>query len=150
MNACADISLGDNYTGKDESKLGSNSVIIRTTIGENAWVAAKDQLEIRDIRIDRIQQAQAIAWRLDNLYFGDLKAAQIDKDFNLNNGVPREKECAPIKQALKTSLKKLRSGAVYDINPSALHKQIRKDNQKPSSVVRFMKRFYHYIKRKIK
>lgn len=150
LNACADISLGDNYTGKDESKLGSNSVIIRTTIGENAWVAAKDQLEIRDIRIDKIQQAQAIAWRLDNLYFGDLKAAQIDKDFNLNNGIPREKECAPFKQALKTSLKKLRSGAVYDINPSALHKQIRKDNQKPSSVARFMKRFYHYIKRKIK
>ena len=33
LNACADISLGDNYTGQDDSALGSNSVIVRTEVG---------------------------------------------------------------------------------------------------------------------
>ncbi|MBS1401777.1 MAG: hypothetical protein HPZ79_02175 [Oscillospiraceae bacterium] len=150
LNTYADISLGDNYTGKDDSKLGSNSVIIRTKIGESAWNAARDQLEIRNISIAEIQQAQAIDWRLNNLYFGDLKAGQIGNNLELNSGVPREKEVAPFKQPLKTGLKKLRAGAKYDINPTELQKQIRNDNKKPSPAVSIMKRCYHYIKRKIK
>lgn len=149
LNACADISLGDNYTGKYGSELGSNSVIIRTQIGETAWVAAKDLLEIREISITDIQQAQAIDWRLDNLYLGDLKAEQIGSDLDLNIGVPREKESAPFTQTLKTSLKKLQAGAIYDIDPTALRKQIRKDNKQPDPVVRFLKRCYRYIKRNI-
>ena len=150
LNACADISLGDNYTGKDESKLGSNSVIIRTQIGEIACAAAKDLLEIRDISITDIQQAQAIDWRLDNLYLGDRKAEQIGLDLDLNKGVPREKEPAPFTQTLKTSLKKLQAGAIYDIDPTVLQKQIRKDNKKPNSAITFLKRCYRYIMRKIK
>lgn len=150
LNVCADISLGDNYTGKDESKLGSNSVIVRTQIGASAWITVKNGLEIRDISIEEIQHAQAIDLRLDNLYLGDLKTAQICKDLNLNNGVPREKELSPFKKALKNSLKKLRSGAVYDINPAVVQRQIRKDNKRPNPAVRFIKRCYHYIKRKIK
>lgn len=150
LNACADISLGDNYTGKDESKLGSNSVIIRTRIGVDAWAIAKDQLEIRDICIKEIQQAQALDWRLDNLYFGDLKAEQIGNGLDLNDGVPREKEPELFTQDLKNGLKKLRAGAVYDINPTDLQKQIRKDNKKPNPAVIFVKRCYRYIKRRIK
>lgn len=150
LNVCADISLGDNYTGKDESKLGSNSVIIRTQIGVSAWAAAKDQLEIRDICIEEIQQAQALDWRLDNLYFGDLKAEQIGNGLDLNDGVPREKEPELFTQDLKNGLKKLRAGAVYDINSTELQKQIRKDNKKPNPAVKFVKRCYSYIKRRIK
>ena len=44
LNVCADISVGDNYTGRDESPLGSNSVIIRTKAGAQAWQSAKEQL----------------------------------------------------------------------------------------------------------
>ena len=150
LNACADISLGDNYTGKDESKLGSNSVIIRTQIGANVWATAKDLLELREISITDIQQAQAIDWRLDNLYFGDLKAEQVGNGLDLNNGVPREKGFASFMRAMKIGLKKLRAGAIYDINPAELQKQIRKDNKKPNPAVRFVKRCYHYIKRKLK
>lgn len=150
LNACADISLGDNYTGKDESKLGSNSVIIRTKIGENAWTAAKDLLEIRAISITDIQKAQAIDWRLDSIYLGDLKAEQIGLDLDLNRGVPREKEPASFTQTLKTSLKKLQAGAFYDMDPTVLRKQIRKDNKRPNPLVRFLKRCYRYIQRKLK
>lgn len=150
LNACADISLGDNYTGKDESELGSNSVIIRTKIGETAWDAVKDMLEIRDITITDIQKAQAIDIRLSNLYFGDLKVKKIGNGLDLNKGIPREKENVSFMHDMKIGLKKLRAGAIYDINPAELKKQIRKDNKMSNPAVRFVKRCYHYIKRKLK
>lgn len=150
LNVCADLSLGDNYTEKDASTLGSNSVIIRTQAGASAWAAAQGQLETRDIGIKEIQQAQAIDWRLDNLYFGDLNAERIGNNLDLNNGVPREKDPEAFTQALKTGLKKLQAGEIYDMNPTALQREIQKDNKKPNPVIRFMKRCYHYIKRKIK
>jgi hypothetical protein len=71
LNACADISLGDNYTGRDESPLGSNSVIVRTESGMTAWNAVKEFLEIRPVGIADIQNAQALDWRLNQLYYGD-------------------------------------------------------------------------------
>ena len=89
-------------------------------------------------------------WRLDNLYFGDLKAEQIGNGLDLNDGVPREKEPELFTQDLKNGLKKLRAGAVYDINSTELQKQIRKDNKKPNPAVKFVKRCYSYIKRRIK
>lgn len=150
LNVCADISLGDNYTGKDDSKLGSNSVIIRTQAGANAWTAAKSELEICDIGIEDIQRVQAVDRRLDNLYFGDLKAAQTDKPFDLNHGVPREKETVSFTRVWKANLQKLKSGAVYDRNPAVLRKQIIRAGRKPNSVVRFVKRAIGYIKRRIK
>lgn len=149
LNACADISLGDNYTGKDGSKLGSNSVIIRTQAGANAWATAKDKLEIRNIGIADIQKAQAIGWRLDNLYCGDLKVAQTGAPLDLNHGVPREKEATSFVRVWKANLQKLKAGAVYDTDPIVLKKQIRKDNRKPNPVVRFVKRIAGYIRRRM-
>lgn len=149
INICADISLGDNYTGKDDSELGSNSVIIRTQIGANAWATVKDTLEIRYVGIEDIQKAQALDWRLDNLYFGDLKTAKLDDPIDLNFGVPREKKSASFTRIRKTSLQKLNAGAVYDVAPSALKKQLQKDNRKPNPLIHFTKRAIGYIKRRI-
>lgn len=149
LNACADISLGDNYTGKDDSKLGSNSVIIRTQSGVNAWLAAKDKLEVCDIGIEDIQKAQAVDWRLDNLYCGDLKAAQIGEYLDLHPGVPREKESASFVKVWKNSLRKLQAGAVYDTDPAVLKKQLQMDNKKPNPAIQFVRRAIGYIKRRI-
>lgn len=149
LNACADISLGDNYTGKDDSKLGSNSVIIRTQSGMNAWLAAKDKLVVCDIGVEDIQKAQAIDWRLDNLYCGDLKAAQIGTSLDLNPGVPREQETASFAHAWKTNLQKLKTGAVYDTDPTALKKQIAKDNKTTNPIWRFMKGCYRFLRRRM-
>ena len=145
LNACADISLGDNYTGTDESPLGSNSVIIRTDIGAEAWTAAKEKLEIREIDIADIRKAQAVDRRLDNLYCGDLRHPEMD----LNPGVPREKATATFEQSWKKSLQKLKTGAVYDTDPNVLAKQLRKDNRKPNPVIRFIRRVLRFIKRRI-
>ena len=150
LNTCADISLGDNYTGKDDSKLGSNSVIIRTQAGANAWATAKDKLEVCDIGIADIQKAQAIDWRLNNLYCGDLKVAQTGEPLDLNHGVPREKETAAFARVWKANLQKLKSGAVYDTDPVVLKKQIVRDDRKPNPILYFVKRAIGYIKRRIK
>ena len=149
INICADISLGDNYTGKDDSELGSNSVIIRTQIGANAWAIVKDTLEIRDVGIEDIQKAQAIDWRLDNLYCGDLKVAQTRELFDLNRGVPREKKTASFVRVWKANLQKLKAGAVYDSDPMVIKNQIQKDNRKPNTIARFVRRAIGGIKRRI-
>ena len=145
LNVCADISLGDNYTGRDDSPLGSNSVIVRTEIGMTAWASVQDLLEIRNIEIADIQQAQAIDWRLDNMYVGDFANPEI----NLNHGVPREKEYSLFNKAYHISLKKLRTGAVYDTDPAAVGKQIKQDNKKPNPIVRFVKRAMGFIRRRL-
>lgn len=150
LNACADISLGDNYTGKDASKLGSNSVIIRTPAGESAWAVARSLLEIHEIGIGEIQNAQAIDYRLNNLYYGDLKAKTIDDHLDLNTGVPREKDSASFRSAMKADLKKLQAGAFYDTNPSVLYRQIEKDNKAPDPLVKFIKRCFNFLKRKLR
>lgn len=147
LNVCADISLGDNYTGKDESRLGSNSVIIRTEVGKKAWDAVKDKLVICDIGIVDIQNAQVLEWRLKNMYFGDLRTKQIET--NLNAGVPREKPVLSFEREWKASIQKLSAGAVYDTNSEMLRKQIYRDNRKPNPGVRFVKRAFGFIKRRI-
>lgn len=150
LNVCADIALGDNYTGIDASKLGSNSVIIRTKAGQDAWTVARGKLEIRDVDIADIQEAQAIDWRLNNLYYGDCKTMQTEGVSDLNIGVPRELPYASFEQSWKQSLKKLKAGAVYDTAPEKLKKQLQKDDKKPNPVVKFARRAVGYIRRRMK
>lgn len=150
LNACADISLGDNYTGKDDSPLGSNSVIIRTANGMSAWQAAKDGLEIRNITIADIQKAQYLQGRLNNLYFSDIKASKIEGMPVLNQGVPREHNCEEFTQAWKDCVNRLKSGAIYNVCPEVLRKQMQKDSKKPNPIIGFARRCYRFIKRKMK
>lgn len=144
LNACADISLGDNYTGKDDSPLGSNSVIIRSEVGMYVWSTVSSELEVRDGSIVDVQNAQAIDWRLNNLYFGDLGCSQID----LNCGVPREKQTASYYRAWQNSLRKLQTGAVYDADPNAIKRQIIKDNKKPNPAFQFIRRAMGFVRRR--
>ena len=146
LNACADISLGDNYTGKDDSPLGSNSVIIRTETGMAAWSAVQDCLEIRSIGITNIQKAQAIDWRLRNLYIGDLAMCE----FDLNSGIPREMDCTIFKDAYRIARKKLNTGAVYAEDSTALARQVEKDGRKANLFVRWIKRIIGFVRRRIK
>ena len=149
LNVCADISLGDNYTGIDDSALGSNSVIVRTQIGLTAWAAAKCSLEVRDIGIVDIQNAQYLEGRLTQLYFGDLKAERVG-GVRLNQGIPREGKHKEFERAWLMALKKLQAGALYASEPLRLAKQIEKDNRKPNAIVQFAKRCYHFVRRRMK
>lgn len=146
LNVCADISLGDNYTQKDNSILGSNSVILRTATGVHAWSMVKNDLEIRDVDVGDIQKAQAIDWRLNNLYYSDLRTA--GSTMNLNLGVPRDNG-ASFLRAWKNCRKRLRSGAVYDIDPNEVRKQMRRDSKKAGPMVRLINRAIRHIARRI-
>ncbi len=43
LNVEADLSVGDNYTQKDDSVEGSSSLMIRTACGQKAWEHCKDE-----------------------------------------------------------------------------------------------------------
>lgn len=150
LNVCADISIGDNYTEKNSSELGSNSVIVRTQAGAAAWATVKEALEVHSIGIEDIQRAQAVAWRLNNLYCGDLKMLGTGTSLNLNPGVPREQNAGSFKQIWKVNLQKLMAGAIYDIDPTVLQKQIIRDGRKMNPAIHFAKRAIGYIKRRIR
>ena len=130
LNVLADISLGDNYTETASSPLGSNSVMLRTRRGQDAWEACADLLEMVPVGLGEIQEAQGLAIRLQNLYYGDLTGRE------LNPGVPREQPAEPLKKARALELRRLRCGAVYDREPSVLHKQIKRDNSPPPLPIR--------------
>ena len=147
LNVCADISVGDNYTGKDSSELGSNSVIIRTPAGKKAWVMARDQMEVRDVSIADIQKGQALEWRLNNLQFGDAKMSKENVD--LNQGVPRNHAGGFAKEEWKIQLNKLQSGACYDTDPEKVKEERRKSSKQPNLVERDVKRIARWIKRKL-
>ena len=148
LNVRADISLGDNYTGKDDSPLGSNSVIIRTPIGMSAWNNSLTELDIRPIEIDDIQKAQYLIGRLNNLYFGDLKSAILEHKIDLNCGVPRNQSCREYERAWHNSLRKIECGAQYHVNPQKIKKQKKKDSKKNSVLVNLFIRTFYYLRRK--
>ena len=130
LNVLADISLGDNYTETASSPLGSNSVVLRTIRGLDAWNAVRELIEAVPVDITDIQEAQGLSIRLQNLYYGDLTGLE------LNPGVPREQPAEPLKKARALELRRLRCGAVYDREPSVLHKQIKRDNSPPPLPIR--------------
>ncbi|MBQ7098564.1 MAG: Coenzyme F420 hydrogenase/dehydrogenase, beta subunit C-terminal domain [Oscillospiraceae bacterium] len=125
LNVLADISLGDNYTETASSPLGSNSVMLRTKRGIEAWNAVRDLLESVPVGTEEIQEAQGLTIRLQNLYYSDLTGME------LNPGVPREQPAEHLKKAREIALRQLRCGAVYDWDPSVLCRQLKRDNSPP-------------------
>lgn len=150
LNSCADISVGDNYTEKNTTSLGSNSVIIRTRQGKEAWEIAQNHIESAVISIEEVQKAQDISWRLNNLCYGDLKAERMKLEANLNIGVQREQYALDYEQTWREILKKLQCGSCYDTHPEKLYKLRKKESKKSNRIVLFLKRVYYYLRRKIK
>lgn len=156
LNIEADISLGDNYTGKNSSVLGSNSVVIRTEQGLKAWNTVKSKMEFYSIDIESIRKAQYLDGRLNNLYYGDLKERQISKKYGikvqLNKGIKLVDDPNDYEQAWRNNLAKLRAGEVYNKNPKELDRQIklvqRRANSK--SLRGLCERVYYAIRRRIK
>lgn len=143
LNVLADISLGDNYTNTASSPLGSNSVMLRTQRGLDAWNAVREKLEYVPVGVEEIQEAQGLSIRLQNLYAGDLTGME------LNPGVPREQPAQELKKFREQELQRLHSGAVYDRKPEVLAKQLRRDNRKPNPVISFLRRGIRFVKRRV-
>ena len=149
LNICADISLGDNYTGIYDSPLGSNSVILRTARGVSAWNAAEEKLESHPVTIADIQQAQFLQSRLNNLYFGQLRTRRIPEKPDLNCGVPIERDPREFEHSWHSALKKLRTGAQYHTAPQKLIRQMQSDTKEAPFLIRFLRRGFYFLKRKV-
>jgi coenzyme F420-reducing hydrogenase beta subunit len=76
LNRNADLSVGDNYTNKHSSKKGSNSIIIRTNIGESSFSESKPYLHVRNIKYDEIAKSQRIDLKYKNYIYYKLKKGE--------------------------------------------------------------------------
>lgn len=131
VNVEADISIGDNFTEFNSSKLGSNSVIIRTKRGSNAWELAGESITSVEVDVDAISKAQALDIRLNNACFAKIKQSfnkKLLNDLNLNDGIKLQDNTADYYRAYKTCIHKLRLGGKYDRKPEALSSYIKKQN----------------------
>ncbi len=145
LNIKADISIGDNYTGINESPLGSNSVILRTKQGLAAWLAADGQIEAHAISIEDIGKAQALSWRAENMQYALCKQRQVP-GVGLNTGISVEEN--PVVMAkYNQMLLRLTAGKVYPDNPAELTKQIKKANHVPlkKKLRRILSKAYHKL-----
>lgn len=126
LNSQADIALGDNYTKQDSSLLGSNSVIVRTEAGLNAWREGSGGIEYRQADLQDLVSAQYLEGRINNLYFGDLKENEIRRvyreDFRLNEGLRREEDFTDFRRAWNSLLEKVRAGEEYPESSKRLEK----------------------------
>lgn len=154
LNVCADISLGDNYTQQDSSRLGSNSVIIRTKRGLDAWQESEPFVESYNVPVQEIMKAQFIDWRLNNLCYGKLKEKEIfnrsGQKIDLNKGIRTERKQNEYYERWEESLKMLHIGEQYREYPKALQKHIERINRKKKrgKIGRFGSRVYHFVKRR--
>ena len=155
LNVCADISLGDNYTEQNSSKLGSNSVIIRTEKGMDAWQAAKKNIEYHNIDIEQIMEAQGVNWRLNNLYYGMLYQRRINRkyktDICLNAGVVPQDNFWNYEWRWSRCREMIKVGKKYHFNPQELKKQqdkVKRHNN-PANMGITLDRVYYAIKRHI-
>lgn len=79
LNTMADISFGDNYVSNEIDLEGSNSVVIRTHIGEQAWNICNNSIIAKEIALDKIVKSQGLRFKLFNA-----KNAEIDGVYHNN------------------------------------------------------------------
>ncbi len=122
LNIYADISLGDNYTNINSSEKGSNSVIIRTELGEKIWNYVSNAIEYCPVDITEIHKAQYLDGRVNNLYFAELKSRKINKKnknkIQLISNVKGNKNMFEYEYAWKNKLLLLSQGISYSKNYS--------------------------------
>ena len=156
LNAQADISIGDNFTDTASSPLGSNSVLIRTPQGEKDWEYVRNNLEYVSCDIKELEKAQYLAGRVNHLYYGALKAQEIQKktgkSYILNKGVQMTDHPEEYDIALQRMRERIEVGAAYKENPKLLTRQIKLDERRknPKNPLALSERVLNTIKRRLK
>lgn len=118
LNVYADISVGDNYTGRNSDIHGSNSVIIRTEEGLRVWRELEGNFEVHESSAAEIETSQHIGARKDNYFFALIKGAEVGIEIN---GVNMSKSLpSGIVGKYRKKLKTLRLGA----NPEDVVKEL--------------------------
>lgn len=125
LNQFADISIGDNYTGENISKEGSNSIIIRTSRGKNVWNLVNVVINIQQSNIEDIVRSQHIDERSQNykfaLMYEENKNIVIYPECCLHNNLDK---LADYKLMIK-KIEMIQAGRNYEDNRIAFHKKIK-------------------------
>lgn len=152
LNVNADISVGDNFTDVASSKLGSNSVIIRTQRGMKIWEFISEEIDEYECDIEKIICAQDLKTRYGNYIFAKQKELLMKGgkalEICLNKGIEAETIPENAKEKWQEALNKLEMGAIYKENPDILLKHIAKVEfkQKIDNIRRMPKEILHKVK----
>ncbi len=132
LNESCDLALGDNYTKKDAWPSGSNSVIIRTGRGEEAFEYVRELLEVKEALYEDVYRSQRMDERRQQLQFAAiLKRRQGIKLYpeleygNISYNRKAEKE-------YDKRLKKLETGRDFGLAPERLFNYMEKEKRKAS------------------
>lgn len=130
LNVRADISLGDNYTGSDASSLGSNTVIIRTEKGVDAWNHCCDYIDQRETAAKYLIKAQLLEDRAHNIEYAGLKEKAIKEktgfSIDMNAMGKRGTGACNIKDFAKRMNKSSRKYSCSGINRSLIIPHIKR------------------------
>ncbi len=119
LNVAADLSVGDNYTKKDDSAEGSSSLIIRTASGQRAWEYCQEEFFVSQAQYLDIADSQHLEKKLENQWRNNLVFAQAQNGRQVEYGVScdllpygaaADKAGNGDKARLKKQLRKLRLG----------------------------------------
>lgn len=133
LNTRADISVGDNFTKFHSSSKGSNSVIIRTDRGNKAWSKARCEIESHNIPVSEIAEVQNVKGRWNNYTYSVFKQTHVEKkgiEIDLNKGINKKNISNVDIQKWNDNLEKVYAGAIFDVNPAELEKQLFKQEAK--------------------
>lgn len=125
LNQFSDISFGDNYTGKNHSKEGNNSVIIRTNRGMAAWNQVDSYITSIKSLIEDIFESQHIGERLKNYSFAKVKEREIGFEIYKNFTIDEYKENEEIHKLMDSKLKLINIGRNYEVEHSAFDRRIK-------------------------
>ncbi|HHX70943.1 MAG TPA: 4Fe-4S binding protein [Gallicola sp.] len=140
LNQFADISFGDNYTRKNSDSNGSNSIIVRTSMGEEVINYIKDEIELIDVELDIIMKSQHINERGLNLEFAKIFFMQ--NKVNLYPEIICEEHydvANKLKKILALRRKNIQIGKIYPQGKKALQRKLMINSIKNKSR-RFLKR----------
>lgn len=76
LNAQADISVGDNYTGRNAPKEGSNSLVIRTSLGLQVWEECQAEFLYASAEFSEIAKSQHMEEKKRQIRNNRIYAAQ--------------------------------------------------------------------------
>ncbi len=124
LNIFADISAGDNYTGRNGGVEGSSSIIIRTDEGLRVWKELSDRFEVHESDRNEIITSQKLKKRQENYFFSKLKEKETGREINGINfgGVKQNRN---ILKEYRKRIYALRLGSHYAENPAAVIRDIR-------------------------
>lgn len=145
LNRYADISVGDNYTGENSSVNGSNSVIIRTEIGEKVWKLIESRVVVHEAKEEDIRKSQHLNDRKNNFYYAKYKEEKIGCKINIVDRRKLDMDAfaeGNVRKNYNLLLKKIEIGKKYADNPKKFQRLIQTDlllNRVKARISRFLK-----------